>query len=115
MIDEKYVGLVDQGFNVAIMSTFSCGNALPAIAKYSNLKIKTLGETSGGGACVLRSTMSDIGLSYVLSGLVEISVERNGAIVNVGKGVEPDVAIAQSSMFDRSVVSAKTIETFAKQ
>ena len=114
MIDEKYVGLVDQGFNVAIMSTFSCGT-LPAIAKYSNLKIKTLGETSGGGACVLRSTMSDIGLSYVLSGLVEISVEKNGTIVNVGKGVEPDVAIAQSSMFDRSVVSAKTIETFAKQ
>ena len=118
MIDDKDVGLVDKGYNVAILSsqyTFSCGNALPALAKYSSPKIKTLGETSGGGACVLRSTMSDIGSSFVLSGLTEISVEKNGSIVNVDKGVEADVSIAQSSMFDRNIVSTLAKEAFAKQ
>ena len=117
VIDELDVGLVDKGFNVAIMSsqyTFSCGNALPSIAKYSNPKIKTLGETSGGGACVLRPAISSIGSSFALSGLTEISVEKNGSIVNVDKGVEADVAIAQSSMFDRNVVSSKAKEAFAK-
>ena len=117
MIDDKDVGLVDKGFNVAILSsqyTFSCGNALPTLAKYSSPKIKTLDETSGGGACVLRPTMSDIGSSFVLSGLTEISVEKNGFIVNVDKGVEADVSIAQSSMFDRNIVSAVAKEAFAK-
>lgn len=116
-IDEKDVGLVDKGYNIAILSsqyTFSCGNALPSLAKATNPKIKTLGETSGGGACVVRSSTTNTGSNYVLSGLTEIMVEKNGGIENVDKGVEADVAIAQSSMFDRDVVSKKAKEAFAK-
>ena len=62
----------------------------------------------------MRSTNSNTGSSYVLSGLTEISVEKNGEIVNVDKGVEADVAIAQSSMFDRDAVSKKAKEAFVK-
>ena len=51
---------------------------------------------------------------WAASGLTEISIEKNGSIVNVDKGVEADVAIAQSSMFDRNVVSSKAKEAFAK-
>ena len=59
--------------------------------------------------------MSEIGSSFVLSGLTEISVEKNGSIVNVDKGVEADVSIAQSSMFDRNIVSSAAKKAFAKQ
>ena len=117
VIDDKDVGLVDKGYNVAIMSsqyTFSCGNALPALAKTSNPKIKTLGETSGGGACIVHSSVSNTGSSFVLSGLTELMMEKDGTLTTVEKGVEADVAIAQSSMFDRDAVSKKAKEAFAK-
>ncbi|MBQ9457556.1 MAG: hypothetical protein IJU64_03495 [Bacilli bacterium] len=106
-IDDADKGLVEMGYRVGVLSseyTFSCGNALPAIAKDNNPNIITAGEKSGGGACVLRTSMDPIGQTYTLSGLTQICSKKGDQLVDVDGGVTADVAIAKDSMFDPTKV-----------
>jgi len=108
-IDEKDVGLIQKGYNVVFLNskaTFSCGNALPAIAKANNAKVMTIGETSGGGTCVVRPSMSPLCASYSMSGVSQISVEKEGKLVNIESGVPADHAVTRENFFSRDFLSA---------
>ena len=115
-INDADKGLVEMGYRIGILSseyTFSCGNALPAIAKDNNPNIITAGEKSAGGACVLRTCMDPIGQTYHLSGLTEICSKKGDKLVDVDGGVAADVAIGKDSMFDPVVVGT-LIGTYQK-
>lgn len=106
-VDEKDVPLIDKGYNIMILDSrfsFSSANAFPALAKANNAKVKTVGEKSAGGACVVREVFSGLGASYATSGLTEIVTEEGGKLVNVDKGVPADLAVEGSKMLDRSHV-----------
>ena len=79
---------------------------MPAIAKDNNAKVMTIGETSGGGACIVRPVFTPLASAMYLSGLQAIATEKDGKLVHVDKGVPADHAIEQSSMFSRSFISA---------
>ena len=68
---------------------FSCGNALPVIAKYSYPDdVATLGASSGGGTCVVREFYTPIATRHAISGLQMIC---HPDWTDVEKGVAPDI------------------------
>ena len=108
VIDDKDVPLISKGYNIVFLdskATFSSANAMPAIAKYTNSKVMTVGETTGGGTCAVRPSFSALGASLSSSGLATIAVEKNGKLENLEKGVAPDNAIARESLFDRDFIA----------
>ncbi len=78
--------------------SFSCGNAVPCILKdYPNVTL--LGQTSGGGSCVVMKASTAYGSSFQLSSPLRISRRKNGSLYDVDRGVEPDVYIANVANF----------------
>lgn len=114
-IDAEDKGLLEKGYNITILDSrysFSSGNALPAIAKANSDKVKTLGETSGGGACAVRNSFNGLSSVYCLSSTTQIVTKKGDQYVNVDKGVPADVEVAQDSMFDRLVVGKMANDAF---
>ena len=82
---------VKYDFNYAILTTrfsFSCGNLMPCLAKQSGVAI--LGETSGGGTCMLSKLYYAEPFYYAMSNTLTM-LDRNGN--NIDSGAEPDVEL----------------------
>ncbi len=79
-------------------NSFSCGNLLPAAFKQSGL-VTLLGQTSGGGACVVIPIMTPDGTVINISSMSKICMMKNGIFYSVDRGVDPDVSIRQISHF----------------
>lgn len=83
------------------MNSFSCGNLVPCVLKASNL-VTILGQTSGGGACVVKDGVTADGTLIQYSGPNKICIVRNGSYYGVDRGVDPDVAITDPKyLYDR--------------
>ena len=81
--------------------SFSCGNLVPWALKASN-RVTLLGDTSGGGSCVVLSMSSAWGSTYQISGTKRISFVKNGSYYDVDRGVDPDVSLTKpASFYDR--------------
>ncbi len=81
--------------------SFSCGNLVPSALKGS-MGITLLGQTSGGGSCVVRPCTTASGTIFVVSSSKQISYVRNGSLYNVDQGVDPDYRIQnRETMYDR--------------
>ena len=74
-------------------NSFSCGNIIPAVCKANYVTV--IGQTSGGGACVVLPCCSASGAVFQISGTKQISVIRNGSFYNVDRGIEPDIYISR--------------------
>jgi len=113
-IDEKDVSLADLGYNIVFLnskSSFSSGNALPFLAKSGNPnKVMTIGETTGGGACVVRPCSSALGSSYSVSGPMCIMTEKDGKLINVDAGIPAEHPVAKDKFFDRSYIASQLKE-----
>ena len=113
-IDEKDVSLADLGYNIVFLNSkasFSSGNALPFFAKAGNpSKVMTIGETTGGGACVVRPCVSALGSSYSVSGPMNIMTEKDGKLTNVDAGIPAEHAVAKDKFFDRSYIASQLKE-----
>lgn len=85
--------------------TFSCGNMAASELKYSN-KVTMLGQTSGGGTCiVIPLTLAD-GTFFRVSSCRRMSHIKNGALYDIDLGVEPDIYIGKPSVFyDREALT----------
>lgn len=108
--DENDKSLSELGYKIVFIDSkysFSCGNAMPVWAKANNPNVTIMGETSGGGTCVVRSTFTATGTKYALSGLEMLAIEENGKLVNIESGVKADISLTQKEMLDRTVIANK--------
>lgn len=100
-------------FNYYILTSnlsFSCANAFPAIAQNMGVA-KIIGETSGGGSCVVFPTCTADGMPYQISGITRIStVDSAGVFTDVDAGVTPDYQL-DSSYFYNDAKLASFVES----
>ncbi len=110
-LDHEYDELdTVQSKNVFILmspSSFSCGNLVPSVCKAAgDGKVTLIGETSGGGACIVQHMCLADGTRIRMSSRKQISYVRNGAFHNVEDGVEPDVRITNpENLYDREALT----------
>ena len=78
--------------------SFSCGNLVPWVFKASGA-VTLLGDTSGGGSCVVRAMSSAWGSVFTMSGIKRISFVKNGSFYDVDRGVDPDVFLTRKESF----------------
>ena len=99
---------VSYDFHYAIMTSqfsFSCGNLLPVYAKDSGIMI--LGETSGGGACMLSKYYTAENHYYAMSGPRKyISIKKK----DVDSGAAVDVYLAQPGTLPVAPEVARTMK-----
>ena len=85
--------------------SFSCGNDVPYIFKYSN-KVNMLGMPTGGGACVVMPLSLADGTRYQISGLNRAGYLINGSVYDIDAGLEPDYPISSYARFyDRKALT----------
>ena len=80
------------------LNSFSCGNLVPYALKDSG-KVTLLGQTSGGGACVVRTGITADGTVYQFSGSSRMCTVKNGSFYSVDEGVDPDFVIRKTEHF----------------
>lgn len=82
-------------------NSFSCGNLVPAACRSSG-KVTLIGQTTGGGSCVVLPCTTASGALFQVSGSKQISIIRNGSFYNTDAGVEPDFRLDKpESYYDR--------------
>lgn len=90
-------------FNISILTSpvsFSCGNILPVVTQYKGYA-KIIGQTSGGGECVVESTCLPSGKAIQYSSN-SILCNNDGETVvrGVELGVKPDIEIPYYQFYD---------------
>ena len=78
--------------------SFSCGNLIPAIFKYSH-SVTLLGQTSGGGSCSVLGLTTAYGSFFQISSMYNLSHVKNGSYYEIDLGVEPDFCIDKPANF----------------
>ena len=81
--------------------SFSCGNLVPWVFKTSGL-VTLIGDTTGGGSCVVMPMTTAWGTTFQMSGNRKLAFVKNGSFYDVDRGVEPDVVLTRiKSFFER--------------
>ena len=78
--------------------SFSCGNLVPWVYKTSG-RVTLLGDTTGGGSCVVMPMSSAWGSLYQISGTMRFSFAKNGSFYDTDRGVDPDVFLTKPDTF----------------
>ena len=109
-VDEKDVSLREYGLQIVFIDThyaFSCGNALPVLAKVNYPQnVTTIGETTGGGTCAVRAAYTALGSMYHVSGPQMISKrDKDNKLVNIEDGVAADIALDKKLTIVRNEVA----------
>lgn len=110
-LDGKYDVKDDtlEGYGKYILTSntsFSCGNALPCLAKESG-KVKIIGQTSGGGTCQVFPLITTDGTVINISGGAVLSYEKNSHYSDIDDGATPDYVVADTAkIFDRYVIGS---------
>ena len=87
-------------------NSFSCGNLVPAMLKSSG-KATLLGNTSGGGTCIVYYLATADGALLQISSPYRLSTISNGSFYNVDQGVEPDFKIVHTeNYYNRKALSS---------
>ena len=85
--------------------SFSCGNLVPAALKYSQ-KVTLIGQTSGGGSCVVQPMSTAYGTVFQISSCYRMSFLKNGSFYDIDQGVEPDYYIDHiANFYDREALT----------
>nr|MCR4884083.1 hypothetical protein [Clostridiales bacterium] len=64
------------------------------------------GDTSGGGACAVKTMTTMWGTSYRTSGPKRISFVKNGSYYDVDRGIDPDIHLTRKwSYYDREALT----------
>lgn len=85
-------------FCLTTSKSFSCGNLVPSVFKNSN-RVMILGQTSGGGACVVQNLTTADGCPFQISGLKRLAYMKNGSFYDIDQGVTPDFVIPKPEQF----------------
>ena len=85
--------------------SFSCGNLVPAACKSSG-KVTLVGQTTGGGSCVVLPCTSSAGTIFQLSVSMQISIIQNGSFYNTDSGIVPHFFLDKAeSYYDRPALA----------
>ena len=108
-VDEGDISLREYGKQIVFIDShyaFSCGNALPVIAKANYpQQVTTIGETTGGGTCVVRPAFTAIGSMYNISGLQMLSKRNGDKLDNIEAGVTADIPLSDvRATIDRQAI-----------
>ena len=85
-------------FCLTSATSFSCGNLVPSVLKNSH-RVTTLGQTSGGGSCVVYYFTTADGCPLRISGPNRLAYTKNGSFYDIDQGVEPDYVLANPKLF----------------
>ena len=86
-------------------NSFSCGNLVPSVFKNSH-KVTLLGQTSGGGSCMVLPCMSATGTVFQVSGPLRMAFTKNGSFYDIDQGAEPDFYIDdEKNFYDRKALT----------
>ena len=85
-------------FCVTSPCSFSCGNMASSELRNSHI-VTMLGQTSGGGTCIVVPFSLADGTVFSVSSCRRMSYIRNGALYDVDLGVEPDIYIGKPAVF----------------
>ena len=81
--------------------SFSGGNLVPAVFKYSQ-RVTLLGRTSGGGSCMILPMSTAWGTAFQISSKNRMSFFKNGSFYDIDQGVDPDIYLSNiDSFFNR--------------
>jgi len=87
------------------ITSFSCGNLVPAACKSSGI-VTLIGQPSGGGSCVVRQCTTASGALFRISGPAQLSIVKNGSFYNIDQGIEPDFVLSNpESFYDRAALA----------
>ena len=107
VFDEKDT-LAGKGYKFYCLETgtsFSCGNLVPNIFKNSN-RVTLIGQTSGGGSCIVQPLCTAAGTQFQVSGNMRSSFIKNGAFYDIDRGAEPDVYIKDPNfLYERKALT----------
>ena len=78
--------------------SFSCGNLVPCVFKSSGM-VTLIGDTTGGGSCIVLPMSSAWGTLFQISGPNRISFVKNGSYYDADRGVDPDVFLTKTETF----------------
>ena len=99
---------VSAGYNLYCMTSkhsFSCGNLVPAACKSSG-KVTMVGQTSGGGSCVVLPCTTASGAFFQISGPFQLAIIKNGSFYNIDSGIDPDIVLTKAaSFYDRAALA----------
>jgi len=73
--------------------------------------VTMLGQTSGGGSCVVDSTSTAYGTSFSFSGRSTLCTVKNGTYYDVDQGVVPDVILKDPAQFYNRTALATYLDT----
>lgn len=82
-------------------NSFSCGNLVPWVFRTSG-RVTLLGDTSGGGSCIVLPMTTVWGSSYQISGFQRLAFVKNGSFYDIDRGVDPNYPLTKyASFYDR--------------
>ena len=85
--------------------SFSCGNLVPVMLKASG-RVTLVGQTTGGGSCVVHPITTASGTFLQCSGSKHISIMKNGSFYDADQGIDPDVVLIRpESFYDREALT----------
>ena len=85
--------------------SFSCGNLASSELKNSHI-VTMLGQTSGGGTCIVVPFSLADGTLFRVSSCRRMSYIKNGALYDIDLGVEPDIYIGNpADIYDREALT----------
>lgn len=91
-------------------SSFSCGNLVPNVFKSTHL-VTLLGQTSGGGSCMVLPAATAYGMTFQISGPFQMSFAKNGSFYDVDTGAEADIYIDDPENFYKREALVKYIDS----
>ena len=105
---DKKDSMVGLGINVYCLTSpcsFSCGNLVPAACRMSR-SVTLVGQTSGGGSCVVLPGNSASGTLFQISGTKQLATVKNGSFYNIDEGIQPDIVLTKTeSFYDREALT----------
>ena len=92
--DENDWGLVGKKLFCLISPvSFSCGNLVPNVFKNSH-EVTLIGQTSGGGSCIVLPMTTACGTCFQLSGPKRLAFTKNGSFYDIDRGADPDYILS---------------------
>ncbi len=105
---DEILDTVSKDYNLYCLTSirsFSCGNLIPAACAESG-KVTMVGQTSGGGSCVVLPCTTASGALFQISGTHQLSIMKNGSFYNIDSGIDPDIPLTKpESFYDRAALA----------
>ncbi len=84
--------------------SFSCANLFPTVCKDTGCA-KIIGEQSGGGACVVRNSVTADGMPVRMSGLERLNYKKDGKMIDNDDGIASDYEFSRAFFYNDTKIA----------